>query len=404
MGLETPVVQLIISQLSNAEVNLAAFGFSFSLMLLFESPIFLILSSAVSLINGKEVYIKFRNFTLIIGTLLSFLMLLTVYLLHSAGGFISTKNPNLNLLIYLTSLILTPVPFFVAFRRFYQGLLIRFAKPHFVTLATLCRLLTTIVLSLVLFNLAPFEGAVTGAIAVVIGTITESVVVRLLARSSVVNLKETKEKKSYLELAKFYLPLAFSSLISVAVMYILNFLMAFAKDSQFSIAGFSILTSLNFLFASLGLAFQDVTLAKLSENTSWFLYLKKALFFLISAVTALYIICFIFPPLSVFIFSNLYKLSVKKVFILQTAAVFTLLRLFVSYLTIWQRALLIHSKRSHYFGKATFLEFTVSSLLMLILTFLSNFKGIYLAAFSWALGRTAAYFYLKRKVKDIIYN
>src|SRR5690348_2946049 len=80
MMLEGPAVQGAMGRLPGAPLNLAAWGLTMSLSLLVESPIIMLLATAIALVKDSDTFHALRRFTLcVIGfcTALTFLVAFT---------------------------------------------------------------------------------------------------------------------------------------------------------------------------------------------------------------------------------------------------------------------------------------------------------------------------------------
>lgn len=63
MAFEGPYIAAIIGRLPDVKINLAAYGIAYSVGLLVESPIIMLMSASTAMVNSKQNYLKLRNFT-----------------------------------------------------------------------------------------------------------------------------------------------------------------------------------------------------------------------------------------------------------------------------------------------------------------------------------------------------
>jgi hypothetical protein len=75
-----------------------------------------------------------------------------------------------------------------------------------------------------------------------------------------------KQGFTYLEISKFYYPLALTSLISLGVHPIITFFVGHSRMSLESLAVLPVINSLVFIFRSFGLSFQEVGIALMGEK------------------------------------------------------------------------------------------------------------------------------------------
>jgi len=63
MAVEGPFLAAVIARLANPTYNLAAYGVAFSLALVVEAPVIMIMSAATALARNRLSYIRLRTFT-----------------------------------------------------------------------------------------------------------------------------------------------------------------------------------------------------------------------------------------------------------------------------------------------------------------------------------------------------
>ena len=141
MSVEGPFLAALIARLDAPRENLAAYGVAFALALIVESPIIMMLSASTALADSREAYRKLRNFTWLLNTALTGLMLL---LLTPLWDLVALRGIGLPAPVAdLTRgalLLLLPWPAAIGHRRFRQGLLIRHRRARRVTAGTGIRL------------------------------------------------------------------------------------------------------------------------------------------------------------------------------------------------------------------------------------------------------------------------
>ena len=129
MGFEGPAVAAVVSRLPNPTVNLAAWGgVVFPLALMVEAPIIMMLAASTALCRDWASYIKMRRFMNQLGAALTALHILIVAtplyyviaedLLGAPKAVLAPARIGLFIMI--------PWTWSIAYRRFHQGVLIRF--------------------------------------------------------------------------------------------------------------------------------------------------------------------------------------------------------------------------------------------------------------------------------------
>jgi len=395
MAIEGPFICAIIARLAEPKFNLAAFGISFSIILLFESPIFLILGATTTLVQNRLSYIKLRNFTTILSALLTLILVVLFY--PVPFSFICDQildvPPAVSSLARSTGIVLLPLPFLVGYRRFYQGVLIRFNLSSRVALATLVRLISMSLSALILFFLLNLPGATTGAIALLIGIVLEAIVSRCMAHKVVNRLMEgdlSEQHKdipiSYGTITKFYTPLALTGVLAMGVHPILTFFLARGASPIESLAVFPVINYLQFLFKSIGLSFQEVIIANIGSNNEGAPVLKNFAKIIAVVITVMYFLL-AFTPLSYFWFHTVSGLPMEltNFAILPTQLLIVLPAL--SIWLVWQRAVLMQAKTTAPITAGTVCELVGAVSAMFILVHVFGVVGAIAGAVALSVGR-----------------
>jgi hypothetical protein len=174
MGAELPVLSAIVARLANPEINLAAYGgVVFPLALIIESPIIMLLAASTALSRDWTSYRKLRRFMMVTGGTLTVLHILVAFtplyylviegILRAPAEIVEPARIGL--------MIMTPWTWAIAYRRFNQGVLIRFGYSKTIGVGTVIRLTAD---GLVLFTgywLGNIPGIVVATSAVAAGVI-----------------------------------------------------------------------------------------------------------------------------------------------------------------------------------------------------------------------------------------
>ncbi len=78
MALEGPILTSFIARLSDATLNLAAYGVAHPLAMMIESPIIMMLSASIALVKDAESLRKLQRFSLILNGLVTLGMLIVI--------------------------------------------------------------------------------------------------------------------------------------------------------------------------------------------------------------------------------------------------------------------------------------------------------------------------------------
>jgi hypothetical protein len=270
MSLEGPFLAAVIARLAEPKQNLAAYGVAFALAILVEAPVIMMMSASTALVDAAGIYRRLRNFMWILNGGITAVMLLLLFtplwdLLTNTGMGLDDEVARLT---RVSLYILLPWPAAIGYRRFYQGLLIRSGLTRRVAWGTMIRLASMIVTALLCRATGHMSGAWVGAAALTGGVCTEAIASRLMAARTVREYleKPSTEVMSYGGIFHFYLPLALTSTIALAVQPLVTFFMGQARFSLESLAVLPVINSLVFIFRSPGLSYQEAAITMLGRS------------------------------------------------------------------------------------------------------------------------------------------
>ena len=316
MGIEHPLITAVIARLPNSELNLAAFGISFSLALIIESPIIMLLTAATALAHDRRDYGLLLRFThLLSGALTALHLLLVLTPLYGLivdnliGAPAEIIEPSRKAFLFMT-----PWTAGIAYRRLWQGVLIRYKRTKVIPITMISRLLMSIIVLAVGF-LFSISGSAVGAIALSSGVIAAAAAAYGFSRSVTRYLMpgelEGRAPLSWKKFLEFYIPLALTSLIIQVGQPVIAMGLARAPHPLVSLAVWPVIMGALFIIRSLGLSYQEVVVALLGEK-SGYRVLKRftwVLAFCLSGSLAL----IAFTPLSRWWFTRIAGLSPKLV-------------------------------------------------------------------------------------------
>ena len=410
MSVEGPFLTALIARSTEPKFNLAAYGVAYSLALIIEAPIIMIMSASIALVKNNQSFQKLRKFTYATNGLITFLMLIVItpWVFYFITEQLIGLPDEVSRLTHLATIILIPWPGAIGYRRFYQGILIKYNLTRRVAYGTIIRLLAMSICASLLFISGIVEGVIIGAASLSFAVIMEAIAVRIMVWETVKKIKYDNialtEQLTYKGIYNFYYPLALTSLIGLGVQPLVIFFVGQSRLAIESLAVLPVVTSFVFIFRALGLSYQEVIIALLGEAKEELNSLLKfgwGLAFILVAVLAL----FAFTPLSDFWFITVSGLSF-------TLADFSRLPLMILFffpaLTVLisiQRGLLVSVKNTKPVTMGTVTEFVTIVITLIILINYLDLVGAVAATISFVVGRFAANSYLMnssfRAVKNI---
>ncbi|UCC25932.1 MAG: hypothetical protein JSU98_02305 [Gemmatimonadales bacterium] len=406
MAAEGPFLAAVIARLADAKFNLAAYGVAYAFAILVEAPVIMLMSAATALGRDREAYRRLRNFmwglNVIATGLLLGILIPAVHTLVMEG--IVGLPEEVSRITYGALWLFLPWPAAIGYRRFLHGLLIRSGKTRLVAYGTVLRLVVMAVVAVALYQLAPWPGAWVGAASLSAGVVAEALAAHGMARQTVRSLRDKPESEpgprgriTYTGIARFYYPLALTSLIGLAVQPMLTFFMGRAPLPLESLAVFPVVHALSFIFRSLGLSFQEAAIALLGDRHEHVDPVSRfAMVLGVGSSVALALVAF--TPLADVWFVRLSGLDAE----LAAFAIWpTRILVPLPALSVWlsyQRAVLVQAHRTAPITVATSLEVLVIAVVFVLGGWVFGMVGVTAAFLAFLGGRTAANLFLVRRV------
>ena len=400
MSVEGPFLTAIIARLGSPEYNLAAFGVAFSFALLAEAPVIMMMSAATALVTDRASYLRLRTFTH--GLNATVTLILGLMLLPPVFGFVANSllglPPEVANRTWQALLVLLPWPGAIGFRRFYQGVLISHGQTRRVAYGTVVRLVSMSAVALLVVRLTDLDGAIIGAAALSAGVMTEALASRVMARQAIRTLLTRSDVDpdstlKYSEIIRFYVPLALTTMLALGVHPLVTFFVGHGRYALESLAVLPVVNSVIFIFRSLGLAYQEVGIALMGEHGENFMALRRFAATLgLVVVTGLGIIAW--TPLGLIWFEVVAGLSPELARFALTPTRVLVLVPGLAVILSFQRAVLVHAKRTMPVTVATVIEVVGIVTVLSIGVFVLDTVGAIAAAFALLLGRIGANIYL----------
>ena len=281
MAVEGPFLAAVIARLADPTYNLAAYGVAFSLALVVEAPVIMIMSAATALAKNRLSYVRLRTFThaLNAGVTLAMVFSLLPPIFNAIAYGLIGLPPEVASRTHIALLILLPWPAAIGIRRLYQGVLIRHRLTRRVAYGTVVRLAAMFGTAFVLARDGRLEGAWVGAAALTMGVSCEAVASRFMAAGALRKLMAvpgvaTGAAASWVALTRFYYPLALTTLLSLGIHPVVTFFVGNSRMPLESLAVLPVIGSLVFIFRSLGLAYQEVVIALIGDEQEGYVPLR----------------------------------------------------------------------------------------------------------------------------------
>jgi O-antigen/teichoic acid export membrane protein len=365
----------------------------------------MLMSAATALVEDATSYRKLRNFAnaLNAGATMALLLLLVPAVFDAVAERALGLPHEIAHRSYQALWFYLPWPASIGIRRFLQGVLIRSGRTRLVAIGTIIRLVSMVGAAVAVAKLTDLPGAAVGGAALSTGVLVEAVVARWMARDSIRALLALEPSSgstslSYRDIAGFYLPLALTSFIGLAVQPMLTFFMGRSVAPVESLAVFPVVNSLSFVFRSLGLAFQDAAIALLGRDGEHHEELGRFALWLAAGATAV-LSAIAFTPLAVVWFELISGLEPDLASFAYAPTRLAVPMASLSVLLSLQRAILMKTRRTAPITVATAIEALVIAGTFALGGWGLGWVGVTAAFGGFVVGRGAATGYLVLPVR-----
>ena len=274
MSIIHPVMMSGLARDSNGTYNLTVYGAAFSIIVLLESPIIMILHTANALAENKARFRRVRTYMFLL-SLLS-LGLLIILGFTEPGQFILRDLMGLSVeLAHDTAQLLRLFifwPVLVGWRRLCQGTLIRLKKTSVVGAGTMCRAVVVVVLMITYLQATGGLDLYTAVLILILSMSVETLIVTVFVLANLYSrvLPENPEEKlSLRDVHTFYVPLFLTTVVMVVTRPVLIAGLARLPNPEVAIASWSIIYSVTILFSNHGRGFINLVITLGSDHTSW---------------------------------------------------------------------------------------------------------------------------------------
>jgi hypothetical protein len=309
MSVEIPAVSAVIARLANPEINLAAYGgVVFPMALIIEAPVIMLLAGSTALSRHRQAYQRIWQFMMISSVALTLLHIVVAFtpLYYFVVSDIIGVPAEIVEPARLGLMLMTPWTWAIAYRRFQQGVMIRFGHSGAVGIGTIVRLVTGGLTLLVGYNLQTIPGVAVGAAAQALGVMAEAFYAGWRVRPVLNNelrQAEIDTPLTWKAFFDFYIPLALTSLILLLWQPVGSAALSRMPQALTSLAVWPVLSGLTFLVRSFGIAFNEVVVSLLDRERS-LLSLKRFSTWLALGSTGIHLLMVV-TPLSWLYFTQL---------------------------------------------------------------------------------------------------
>jgi O-antigen/teichoic acid export membrane protein len=372
MTLEGPIVSATINRLPNEVVMLAAQGIVVSISVTIESPIINLLATSTALSKDRASYLLLRKFTfhwMIFLTAITILLAFTplfelvfIKLMAIPEEITAWIRPGLRIMTFWSAAI--------AWRRFLQGIMIRYNQTRKVAWGTLVRLISSAGTVIILASSTDWAGVIIGSIALMAGVS---------------------------KLFWFHLPLAATSLLILLVQPLVALSLARSPNPILSLAAWPVVFQIMLVMRAAAFALPEVVIA-LTKGEETFKPLRR---FSLSLVlgTSIFMCLFVLTPLVDF---YLYGIQDTTKLVGTIASKSLLLFIPLPALTVmisWIRGLLINRSVTKAVNAGMVVNLVVT-IILLVIGVRQQWPGINAAAIALVAAAFVEFLFLWWRVSD----
>lgn len=382
MGVEMPALSAVIARLAEPEINLAAFGgIVWPLALIIESPIIMLLAGSTALSKDMASYRKIWNYMQGAGALLTVLHLVVVLtpLYYIVVRDILGVPEEIIEPARLGLVVMTPWTWSIAYRRFNQGVLIRFGHSGSVGTGTIVRLTANMTVLITGLVLRTVPGVVLASLGMALAVVSEAVYigirVRPVLRYQLAVQAPVEPPLTYAAFFAFYIPLVFTSLLTLLAQPIGSAALSRMPMALTSLAVWPVISGLIWLARTPATALVEVVVTLLERPNA-----RPALrrFTLILAVTTTAAMALIaVTPLSRLWFEKVAALSPELAAMARIGFWVGLPMPALTALQSWFQGVILHSRRTRGITESVVIFLAVSAIVLIAGIAWGEVAGLY---------------------------
>jgi len=394
MGVEMPMLAMAMTRMPGGEPHLAALGaIVYPISVLIEAPIIMLLAASTRLVRDLASHERLRRFAHVAGALLTAVHVLVAFTpLYDvvAVDWIQVQ-PAVVEPGRVGMQLMTPWTWSIAYRRFQQGVLIRCGRSDLVGAGTIVRLLANVTVLGVGVAVGTWSGIVVGAFGVSCGVIGEALwagwCFRKVARPRLA-AESQEPPPTWREFASFYVPLAFTPLITIVIQPIGAYAMSNMAGPTRSQAAWTAVYGLVFLLRSAGFAFNEVVVSLAGEPNGRAVLARVAV--RMACVTSSLLLLLAATPLGGLWFGSISGMDEELAGLSSTALWFALLMPAYAVAQNYFQGVLVHGKRTRPITEAVVLYLVVCVVCLWIgVQNLPETPGIFVALGSFTVAGVA---------------
>ncbi len=409
MGMELPVLSAFVARLNDPKIHLAAYGgVVFPLALLIEAPIIMLLAASTALSKDWASYQKLRMYMLGSGaalTALHIFVAFTPFYYTVVGGLIGAPEEIIEP-ARIGLMIMTPWTWSIAYRRFNQGILIRFGHSGTIGIGTGIRLGVDAIVLITGLIVHDIPGIIVATSAVAAGVVAEALYVGLrvqpVLRTKLKSAPVVEPALTYRAFAKFYTPLALTSLMMLMVQPLGSAALSRMPRALDSLAIWPVVSGLIFMLRSMGVAFNEVVVARLDDPLSSRSLRRFAN--LLTGLSTLLLLIFVTTPLANWWLQDITALDPALVRLARNGLWIGLLLPGLTTFQSWYQGVILNTRKTRAIPEAVFVFLIITSAVLAMGVFWQKIIGLYVSLGAVVLGSLIQTLWLGYRSRSAVEN
>lgn len=406
MSLELTILSAVMARMANPEINLAAYGgIVYAISLIIEAPIIMLLSASTALSKDMASYRQIRRYMLWMAAAVTVIHILAAFtpLYYFITETLIAAPQEIIEPARLGLMIMTPWSAAIAYRRFNQGVLIRFGHSEAVATGTIIRLLANAAMVILSLSLGTISGVATAAMAQAFGVVSEAVYSGLRVQPVLrkqVQFAPPIEPIPLKGFIHFYIPLALTSLMTFIWQPIGSAAISRMPQALESLAIWPVVYGLAFMLRSFGVAYNEVVVALLDEKGSY-RSLKRFAGYLAAALLGLGLLATA-QPISALWFNSVSALSDPLTRIAQVAFLIALpIAPLVTYQS-WFQGVILNGRKTRSIPESVAVFLVTAVIILGVGVAVGNITGIYVAMAAYTLSNLTQTLWLGFRSRPIL--
>jgi hypothetical protein len=283
---------------------------------------------------------------------------------------------------------MVPWTWSIAYRRFNQGVLIRFGHSRAVGVGTLIRLGSEALVLAVGYAIGTLPGMAVGASAISIGVMGEALYaglrVRPVLREQVRSVEPVEPPLNFVDFLRFYVPLSLTSLLYLLMQPMGGMALGRMPQEVDSAAAWSVSLGLLFTLRSVGIACNEVVVTLLDEPGAAESLRRFAIY--LTTVVTLLTVLLVATPLSLLWLRYVVTVDVEVTVLVRQALWLALLVPGLTAMQNWYQGVIVHSRRTRGVSESMLIFLVATGAVLLAGVLWGQVAGVYVGMVAFTAG------------------